>query len=86
MTRAFPSTGEDDIVVLQADPYCDTPYTGAFKQATVFVIGYTTPEERIFKRKDRTAALMYARAGKLTFDSVVAGACCHHLMVDLLGS
>lgn len=86
MTRAFPSAGEDDLVVLQADPYCEEPYSGAYKQATIFVVGYTTEQETLFKRADRKAALDLAKSGNLTFDSVVARECCHHLMVDLLGS
>ena len=86
MARAFPSAGEDDIVVLQADPYCEEPYTGAYKQATVFVVGYTTEHETLFKRSDRKAALDLAREKKLSFDGVVARECCHHLMVELLGS
>ena len=86
MTRAFPSAGEDDLVVLQGDPYCDEAYHGAYKQATVFVVGYTTEHETLFKRSDRKAALALAREKKLTFDGVVARECCHHLMLELLGS
>jgi len=74
------------MVVLQADPYCDELYYGNYKQATVFVVAYATPNETLFKRADRTAALKLAKENNLTFDQVVARSCCHHLMVALLGS
>ena len=86
MTRAFPSAGEDDLVVLRADPYCEEPYSGAFKQATIFVVGYDTDQEALFVRGDRKQALALARAENLSFDSVVARSCCHHVMLALLGS
>jgi hypothetical protein len=85
LTRAFPSAGEDDLVVLQADPYCEEPYSGRYQSATVFVVGYATEHEALFTRKQRTEALDYARSKKLTFDGVVARECCHHVMVELLG-
>lgn len=85
MTRAFPSAGEDDLVVLQADPYCDEPYSGRYQQATIFVVGYTTEHETLFTRKQRSDALALARSKNLTFDGVVARECCHHVMVSLLG-
>jgi len=86
LTRAFPSAGEDDIVVLQADTTCEEPYSGRYQSATIFVVGYATPQESLFTRKQRTEALALAKQENLTFDGVVARECCHHLMVALLGS
>lgn len=86
MTRAFPSEGEDGIIVLRADPSCDELYSGRYQQATIFVVGYDTEHETLFTRKQRTEALALARSKNLSFDGVVARACCHHLMVALLGS
>jgi hypothetical protein len=86
LTRAFPSEGDDGLVVLRADPDCTEPYSGRFRQATVFIVGYDTDDEQIFTRGQRTEALQLARTRNLTFDQVVARSCCHHLMESLLGS
>jgi len=74
------------MIVLQADTYCDELYHGSFQQATIFVVAYATPQETLFVRGQRAAALKMAKENRLTFDQVVARSCCHHLMVDLLGS
>jgi len=71
---------------LQADTECTEPYSGIFRQATVFIVGYATLDEQVFVRGERTKALALAKAKKLSFDQVVARALCHHLMIDLLGS
>ena len=86
VTRAYPSPADDDIVVLQAAIECDVPYTGIYKQATVFVVGYDTVGEALFPRRDRTKALQYAKDEKLTFDQVPAGALCHEIVLELLGA
>jgi hypothetical protein len=72
--------------MLQSAPECTTPYEGIFRQATVFVVGYDTPDEKLFTRGQRTAALKMARDQKLTFDQVVARSLCHESMVSLLGA
>jgi hypothetical protein len=71
---------------MQSDPECTKPYDGPFRQATVFIVGYTTPAETMYRRGDRKQALKHAREDKLTFDQVPARAMCHDLMVGLLGS
>ena len=86
LARSYPNTNEYDVVTMQSEPECTKPYDGPFRQATVFIVGYTTPAERIYVRGDRKAALKHAREDKLTFDQVPARALCHSLMVELLGS
>jgi hypothetical protein len=86
VTRAYPSPAEDDIVVLRVAPECDVLYTGIYRQATVFVVGYDTDGEALFPRRNRTKALEYAKEEKLTFDQVPAGALCHDVVLELLGA
>jgi hypothetical protein len=86
LTQAYPSPAEDDMIVLQADTECETLYTGIYRQATIFVVAYATPNEVLFPRRDRTKALRYAQEEKLTFDQVPAGALCHDVVVELLGA
>lgn len=86
VSRAYPSPGGDDLVVLQSAPECTTPYTGIYRQATIIVVGYSTEAERLFARRERTAALTHAREQNLTFDLVPAGALCDEAVLALLGS
>jgi hypothetical protein len=86
LTRAFPGVEENGMTLLSTAPDCTTPYNGVFRQATVFVVGWNTPNETLFKRGDRTKALELAKKQKLTFDQVPARALCHESMVALLGS
>jgi hypothetical protein len=86
LSRAYPGPGDDGVVTLQSSPECSTPYNGIFRQATVFVVGYATEHETLFKRGDRTAALKMAKENKLTFDQVVARSLCHETAVELLGA
>ena len=86
LLRAYPGPGDDGVVMLQSDPECSTPYDGIYRQATVFVVGYGTKRERLFKRGDRTAALKLAKENRLTFDQVVARSLCHETAIELLGA
>jgi hypothetical protein len=86
LTRAFPGPGDDGIVVTRSDPGCTEAYSGIFRQATVFIVGYDTDAERLFVRGDRTKALAYAKANRLTFDQVTARSLCHSVAMELLGS
>lgn len=86
LARSYPNTNDYDIVTLQAEPECVQPYDGPFRQATVFIVGYTTDAETMYRRGDRKKALAHARKDKLTFDQVPARAICHDLAVELLGS
>jgi hypothetical protein len=86
LTRAYPGVEETGITLLATAPDCTTPYNGVFRQATVFIVGWNTKDEQLFKRGDRTKALEVARTNKLTFDQVPARSLCHESMVALLGS
>lgn len=86
LTRSFPGVNDDGMTTLQSEPECTEPYDGVFRQATVFIVGYKTEDERLFKRGDRTQALAYAKKNKLTFDQVPARSLCHETMLELLGS
>lgn len=76
LKRTFPRPDETGTIMLQSAPECVEPYSGPFRKTTVFVVGYGTESEQLFKRADRTAAITAARDSKLTFDQVVAGQLC----------
>jgi hypothetical protein len=87
LRMTYPQPDEDGgIITLQGYEDCTDPYTGAWKQATVFVVGYGTDNETLFRRADRTAAIKMARDENLTLDQLPASSLCHQAMVDLLGS
>lgn len=86
LTRSFPGVEQNGMTLLASAPDCSEPYDGVFRQATVFVVGYGTEREKLFKRGDRTAALSLAKAEKLTFDQLPARSLCHETMLELLGS
>jgi hypothetical protein len=72
--------------VTRTDPECTEAYSGIFRQATVFIVGYDTDAETLYVRGDRTKALAHAKAAKLSFDQVPARSLCHAVAVELLGS
>jgi hypothetical protein len=86
LSRAYPGPGDDGVVMLRAAPECSTPYDGVYRQATVFIVGYDTEHEQVFKRGDRTEALRLAKENRLTFDQVVARSLCHEVALQLLGA
>lgn len=86
LTRSNPQPDDNGVYVLQADPECSTPYFGAFRGATVFIVGYGTASEKVYRRADRKPAIQDARENKLSIDQVPARALCHNLMVALLGA
>lgn len=86
LTRSYPGVDETGTIMIQSAPDCIDPYQGPFRKVTVFVVGYGTEHETLFKKSERTAAIKKARSGKLTFDQVVAGSLCDEVAVALLGA
>jgi hypothetical protein len=86
LLRAYPGPGDEGVVSLRYAPDCTSPYDGIYRQATVFVVGYDTEHEQLFKRGDRTAALKMARDNRLSFDQVTARSLCHEVVLELLGA
>jgi hypothetical protein len=76
LKRTYPRPDETGTIMLQAAPECTEPYDGAFRKSTVFIVGYGTEHEQMFKRADRTLAISAARATNTTLDQVVAGQLC----------
>jgi len=85
LKQARPVPNDDGEVALGGD-YCGTLYTGASRNATVFIVGYGTDSETVFKRADRKEAIAMARDSNLTIDQIYAGTLCHDAMVSLHGS
>ena len=76
LKRTFPRPDETGTIMLLSAPDCVEPYAGPFRKTTVFVVGYGTKVEQLFKRADRTAAIAAARDSNATLDQVVAGQLC----------
>lgn len=76
LKRTFVRPDETGTIMLQSAPECVEPYSGPFRKTTVFIVGYGTEYEQVFKRSDRTAAIAAARETKSTFDQVLAGQLC----------
>lgn len=76
LKRTYPRPDETGTIMLASMPDCTAPYQGAFRKSTVFVVGYGTEHEQLFKRSDRAAAIAAARATKSSLDQVIAGTLC----------
>lgn len=86
ISRSNPRPGPNGLYELRADPECSQPYQGMFRGATVFVVGYGTENETVYKRGERTQAINHAKEQNLTLDQMPASALCERLMVELLES
>lgn len=87
LVRAFPrADNEFGVLTTSGDPYCEEPYTGIYQQATVFVLGFGTEDEKLFRRGDRREAVAYATEKNVTFDQVQARSLCDSVARELLGA
>jgi hypothetical protein len=75
---------ERNMIALTTAPECAEPYHGAFQGARIYVLGYGTPDERLFRKGDYLEATKLARTRNLTLDTVLAVNLCHDTMVELL--
>lgn len=83
LKRTYPRPDETGTIMLQSVPECTEAYDGAFRKSTVFIVGYGTEHERVFKRADRNAAIAAARENKATLDQVIAGQLCAETVESL---
>lgn len=86
IARSNPQPGTDGIYALREAPDCTEAYSGAFRAATVFIVGYGTEHETVYRRGERKTAIEHARAKKLTIDQVPARSLCNQTMLTLLGA
>lgn len=56
---APPQPNAYGLYTLQGHEDCTTPYVGPYKASTIYIVGYTTEHERLFRRSDRNRALQY---------------------------
>lgn len=84
--RANPIADSDGMYILASAPDCTTPYSGAYINSTVFVVGFGTENETLYSRADRSDAIAHARESNLTIDQLPARSLCHNSMVTLLGA
>jgi hypothetical protein len=76
LKRTYVHPDDSGVISLQAYPDGTEPYSGPFRKTTIFVVGYGTEHEQLFRRADRNAAIAAARENRLTFDQVPAGQIC----------
>jgi hypothetical protein len=86
IARSNPRPDQEGIYQLREAPDCNQAYSGAFRAATVFIVGYGTEHETVYRRGERKTAIDHARQAKLTIDQVPARALCHDTMLTLLGA
>lgn len=84
LARRFPRPDDAGLVALAASPDCTKPYDGRFRQATVYLVGWGTEHEAMFRRAERKQAIAAARAAKTSIDTAQARTLCHEDMVALL--
>jgi len=83
LRRTYVRPDDTGVIALQSMPECTDPYSGPFRRTTVFVVGYGTEREQLFKRSDRNQAIAFARETRSTFDQVPAGQLCHDAVETL---
>jgi hypothetical protein len=73
------------IYQLGSYPGCADAYNGEHREVKVYVIGFRTPDERLFKRADKAAAVTYYNSfgGTLALWHDFAGNFCNQAMLDL---
>jgi hypothetical protein len=71
---------------LASHPDCTTPYTGAFRSASIYVVGLGTDQERLFVRAEAQDAVAYARATGQPIAHLPAAQFCQDAMVAFLGA
>lgn len=77
---------DDGFVILAAnDAEPCVAYTGSFRSATMYVVGYETPYERVFHRGQATSASAWANEhGGLSIRKTRASALCAHIVTAVL--
>lgn len=85
IARSNPKPGDNGVYLLQGYEDCTTPYSGVWRAATVFIVGYGTAQETVYPRSQRTDAINQAKTQKLTIDQAPARAMCHDAMIALFG-
>lgn len=75
---------ENNFLVLAANPDDCEAYTGFARTATIFVVGYGTPHERVFHQGDSTAAQSWAQQYSLTIRKASGANLCKQVMLAVL--
>lgn len=88
--QAAPQLNAYGLLPLRGFEDCATPYTGNHKAASVYVVGYGTEHERLFRRTDRNAALEYQSTaspdGKLNLFQAPVTQLCADAALAVFGS
>ena len=79
----------DGIYKLSTYPDCTEPYTGDHYDEKIYVVGFRTEHERLFRRSQKSAMMAYMNAtpavrGQLWHD--FAARFCQQAMLELLSS
>lgn len=69
-------------------PDCSDPYIGTERKEWVYVVGYRTEHERLFKRSDKGAMVTYFNSfkGEVEMFHDLSAEFCQQAMMELLGS
>ena len=78
--------GGGEMYTLASQPGCERPYRGQFQGAKVYIVGYGTENETIYRRGDRTLAARQARQLGTTLTPFLAVDLCEDAMVQVLGA
>lgn len=82
-----PQPEGNGVVALQAYPGCNQPHAGDYRARNVYIVGWKTVHEKIF-RDDRAIDAVTYRNGidpNLALDGVQATVICDQAVLDLYG-
>jgi hypothetical protein len=82
----MPPRGPNGVYELAASPGCFTPYQGAHRRDSVYVVGLNTEHERIFWRREVKDALRYAKENRLIINHLMAQDLCSQVMEEFFAA
>lgn len=66
-------------------PDCEVLYTGRWEGDSIYVVGRSTENERLFRRDDLAEATEYTIATRDQIENIPTTGLCAQAVVDLLG-
>lgn len=82
---AAPPSNDRGMYPFIGEAYDCEAYHGAYLGTTLFLVGYGTPQERLYLRTRRAEAERFARDNNLSWDHISVRSLCHDRVVELLG-
>lgn len=80
-----PEPSGTGVVPLTSYPDCQQPHAGQHRAKTIYLVGWKTEHEKLFRNDEAKAAVVYSNSAdkKLMVDRIPASQICDQAIVDL---